>query len=42
MTDANEVMATEQPCDLSYEFGDGVLDIQDYPDGFPKPGNHLV
>ncbi|KMZ69965.1 hypothetical protein ZOSMA_202G00520 [Zostera marina] len=40
VTDANEVMATEQPCDLSYEFGDGVLDIQDYPDGFPKPAKH--
>lgn len=31
-------MATEQPCDLAYEFGDGVLDLVEYPQGFPKPG----
>lgn len=30
-------MATEQPCDVAYEFGDGLLDV-DYPDGFPQPG----
>ncbi|KAK4750960.1 hypothetical protein SAY87_004442 [Trapa incisa] len=35
-----EVMSTEQPCDLAYEFGDGLLDIQDYPEGFPKPSKH--
>lgn len=34
----NEVMATEQPCDLAYEFGDGLFDLYDYPQGFPKPG----
>ncbi|KAF9613694.1 hypothetical protein IFM89_010136 [Coptis chinensis] len=31
-----EVMATEQPCDVAYEFGDGLLDV-DYPNGFPRP-----
>ncbi|KAF8400418.1 hypothetical protein HHK36_013716 [Tetracentron sinense] len=33
----NEVMSTEQPCDLAYDFGDGLLDFHDYPEGFPKP-----
>ncbi|XP_068484931.1 uncharacterized protein [Phaseolus vulgaris] len=33
-----EVMSTEQPCDLAYEFGDGLYDIKELPLGFPKPG----
>lgn len=33
-----EVMPTEQPCDLAYEFGDGLFDLHEYPEGFPKPG----
>ncbi|CAL5380822.1 unnamed protein product [Camellia sinensis] len=33
----NEVMSTEQPCDLAYEFGDGFLGINEYPPGFPRP-----
>ncbi|XAR49804.1 hypothetical protein NMG60_11003951 [Bertholletia excelsa] len=36
----NEVMSTEQPCDLAYEFGDGFLDIHEYPPGFPRPAKH--
>ncbi|KAK1362729.1 hypothetical protein POM88_038290 [Heracleum sosnowskyi] len=36
----NEVMSTEQPCDMAYEFGDGVWDHYDYPQGFPKPAKH--
>lgn len=36
----SEVLSTEQPCDLAYEFGDGPLDIQDFPEGFPKPDKH--
>ncbi|XXG84961.1 hypothetical protein AAC387_Pa11g0156 [Persea americana] len=35
-----EVMSTEQPCDLAYEFGDGLMDLDDYPEGFPKPAKH--
>ncbi|XP_058113876.1 uncharacterized protein LOC131256836 [Magnolia sinica] len=35
-----EVMSTEQPCDLAYEFGDGLLDLHEYPEGFPKPAKH--
>lgn len=31
-------MATEQPCDLAYEFGDGLFDLHEYPEGFPRPG----
>ncbi|KVH92895.1 hypothetical protein Ccrd_005059 [Cynara cardunculus var. scolymus] len=31
--EVNEVMATEQPCDVAYEFGSGLLDIQEYPQG---------
>ncbi|XP_027168266.1 uncharacterized protein LOC113768200 isoform X2 [Coffea eugenioides] len=36
----HEVVSTEQPCDLAYEFGDGLLDLSDYPRGFPKPAKH--
>lgn len=35
-----EVMSTEQPCDFAYEFGDGLLDLKDYPQGFPNPAKH--
>ncbi|KAK9281641.1 hypothetical protein L1049_004544 [Liquidambar formosana] len=35
-----EVMSTEQPCDLAYEFGDGLLDLHEYPHGFPSPAKH--
>ena len=38
----NEVMSTEQPCDLAYEFGDGLLDIHEYPPGFPKAGEEIL
>ncbi|KAK1316407.1 hypothetical protein QJS10_CPA05g02297 [Acorus calamus] len=37
LSQLKEVMPTEQPCDLAFEFGDGLLDLQDYPEGFPKP-----
>ncbi|XP_022721254.1 uncharacterized protein LOC111278842 isoform X2 [Durio zibethinus] len=40
VTQLKEVMPTEQPCDLSYEFGDGLLDLHEYPAGFPKPVKH--
>lgn len=33
-----EVMSTEQPCDLAYEFGNGIWNLIEYPEGFPKPG----
>lgn len=36
-----EVMSTEQPCDLAYEFGDGLHDIKELPLGFPRPGRVL-
>ncbi|CAJ1970689.1 unnamed protein product [Sphenostylis stenocarpa] len=36
----NEVMSTEQPCDLAYEFGDGLYDIKELPLGFPRPVKH--
>ncbi|MBA0627653.1 hypothetical protein Godav_022463, partial [Gossypium davidsonii] len=35
-----EVMSTEQPCDLAYEFGDGLVDLDEFPSGFPKPVKH--
>ncbi|CAI9767112.1 unnamed protein product [Fraxinus pennsylvanica] len=38
--EVNEVLSTEQPCDLSYEFGDGLLNLSEYPQGFPKPAMH--
>ncbi|RYR41009.1 hypothetical protein Ahy_A09g046746 isoform E [Arachis hypogaea] len=36
--DIKEVMSTEQPCDLAYEFGDGLFDVKEFPQCFPKPG----
>ncbi|MQL96515.1 hypothetical protein Taro_029199 [Colocasia esculenta] len=38
--EVNEVMSTEQPSDLAYEFGDGLLDPTVIPDGFPRPAKH--
>ncbi|XP_021720342.1 uncharacterized protein LOC110687989 isoform X2 [Chenopodium quinoa] len=38
--EVNEVMPTDQPCDLAYEFGDGLLNLHDYPEGFPMPAKH--
>lgn len=38
VTEAMEVMATEEPCDVACKFGDGLLAIEDYPQGFPRPG----
>ncbi|KAJ0701428.1 hypothetical protein HanOQP8_Chr10g0379281 [Helianthus annuus] len=32
--EVNEVVSTEEPCDMAYEFGDGLLDLQEYPQGF--------
>ncbi|XWS20783.1 hypothetical protein CRYUN_Cryun31cG0132300 [Craigia yunnanensis] len=40
VTQLKEVMSTEQPCDLTYEFGDGLLDLHECPAGFPKPVKH--
>ena len=40
--EVNEVMSTEQPCDVAYEFGTGLLDLQEYPKGFPKPGKTFI
>nr|XP_029151254.1 uncharacterized protein LOC112775027 isoform X6 [Arachis hypogaea] len=37
LRDIKEVMPTEQPCDLAYEFGDGLFDVKEFPQGFPKP-----
>ena len=39
MRQVKEVMSTEQPCDLAYDFGDGLLDLEEYPQGFPRPGD---
>lgn len=38
VTQLKEVMSTEQPCDLAYEFGDGLYDIKELPIDFPRPG----
>ncbi|KAJ7952031.1 WD repeat-containing protein 49 isoform 1 [Quillaja saponaria] len=40
VTQLKEVMSTEQTCDLAYEFGDGLFDIHDLPQGFPRPVKH--
>ncbi|XP_057824257.1 uncharacterized protein LOC131036391 isoform X2 [Cryptomeria japonica] len=36
-----EVMATEERCDLAFEFGDGQLQLLDLPANFPKPAKNL-
>ncbi|PNT18592.1 hypothetical protein POPTR_010G250100v4 [Populus trichocarpa] len=40
VVEQKEVMSTEQPCDLAYEFGDGHLDLCNYPRHFPIPEKH--
>ncbi|KAM3375179.1 hypothetical protein P3S68_013893 [Capsicum galapagoense] len=40
VSELKEVMSTEEPCDLAYEFKDGTLDLPDFPRGFPKPAEH--
>ncbi|KAG5237961.1 WD repeat protein [Salix suchowensis] len=40
VAEQKEVMSTEQPCDLAYEFGDGHLDLCNYPRHFPRPEKH--
>ncbi|KAF8052487.1 hypothetical protein N665_1555s0012 [Sinapis alba] len=40
VTEAMDVMAAEEPCDIACKFGDGLLDIEDYPQGFPQPAKH--
>ncbi|CAD5181018.1 unnamed protein product [Musa acuminata subsp. malaccensis] len=40
VTPLMEVMSTEQPCDVAYEFGNGLLDPWKIPAGFPKPAEH--
>ncbi|BBG99722.1 hypothetical protein Prudu_009500 [Prunus dulcis] len=38
-----EVMPTEQPCDLAYEFGDGLFDLHEYPEGFQNQSSiHIL
>ena len=39
--EVNEVMPTEEPCDLAYVFGDGLLDPVNIPEGFPNPGKYF-
>ncbi|KAL8458839.1 hypothetical protein ACS0TY_036373 [Phlomoides rotata] len=40
VSQVNEVISTEEPCDLAYEFGDGLLNLPEYPQEFPKPAKH--
>ncbi|KAK4365666.1 hypothetical protein RND71_013546 [Anisodus tanguticus] len=40
VSELKEVISTEEPCDLAYEFKDGILDLPDFPRGFPKPAEH--
>ncbi|KAL3366325.1 hypothetical protein AABB24_011146 [Solanum stoloniferum] len=40
VNELKEVMSTEEPCDLAYEFKDGILDLPDFPHGFPMPAEH--
>eukprot|EP01018_Ginkgo_biloba_P007207 Gb_40028 [translate_table: standard] len=37
---ASEVVATEEPCDLACEFGEGQVHLLDLPAHFPKPAKH--
>ncbi|CAA7052460.1 unnamed protein product [Microthlaspi erraticum] len=43
VNEAMEVMATEEPCDIACTFGNGLLDIEDYPQAkHPYPFNDSV
>ncbi|KAH7423234.1 hypothetical protein KP509_12G045700 [Ceratopteris richardii] len=35
-----KVIATEEPCNIALEYGDGQLHLKEVPNGFPKPGKH--
>ncbi|TXG57975.1 hypothetical protein EZV62_015804 [Acer yangbiense] len=37
-----EVMPTKHPCDLAYEFGDGLLDLHQLPTRLPNPKWELL
>ncbi|XP_057503975.1 uncharacterized protein LOC130787604 isoform X2 [Actinidia eriantha] len=32
----------DSSCDLAYEFGDRLLDIHEYPSGFPRAGEEIL
>ncbi|KAI0504693.1 hypothetical protein KFK09_015646 [Dendrobium nobile] len=38
--EVTEIIPTAQPCDLVYEFGDGLLGLSEFPEGFPIPAKH--
>ncbi|XP_049933217.1 uncharacterized protein LOC116252379 isoform X3 [Nymphaea colorata] len=40
VTDVRDVMSTSQPCDLAYEYGDGLLEPDIVLEGFPNPAKH--
>ncbi|XP_047314923.1 uncharacterized protein LOC124918891 [Impatiens glandulifera] len=41
VSEVSEVISTGQPCDLAYEFGNGVWNVpMDWPRGFPAPAKH--
>lgn len=35
-----KVVATEEPCHIALEYGDGQLHLQEVPKDFPNPGKH--
>ncbi|KAI5063964.1 hypothetical protein GOP47_0020634 [Adiantum capillus-veneris] len=38
--ETRKVVATEEPCNIAIEYGDGQLHLKEVPDNFPKPARH--
>eukprot|EP00250_Pteridium_aquilinum_P020904 c24986_g1_i1 orf=457-1539(-) len=38
--ETRKVVATEEPCNIALEYGDGQLHLQEVPQNFPKPARH--
>ncbi|MCO5548758.1 hypothetical protein L7F22_002220 [Adiantum nelumboides] len=38
--ETRKVVATEEPCNIALDYGDGQLHLKEVPDNFPKPARH--
>lgn len=38
--DVRKVVATEEPCNIAFEYGEGQIHLCDIPTNFPKPAKH--
>ena len=40
--ETRKVVATEESCNIAFEYGDGQLHLVELPQHFPKPGSHSI